>query len=474
MSRIVWSVLEKAERANHKYIKKVGDKYFYTQEQIDSFKLTKKADGFYYMDETKITNDPEKAEAFEEKVKEHKDVGKAPLKVGQKVQIKSSHMGSLGRGVVGTIKEIGKDFVRVVNEAGNVFRVPASALAFAKSVYTVDEILESLEKGSRHKGFGFGGPKKARRASTPLGSVKVQNGKRYMKTEKGWKVMKSIRLTIPVMMKAGTHKYIKREGTPGHYVYWYKNASGIMVRGPIPSATTPSKEIKMKEDAEEMIYKDALGNPEYNAIISLSGGEYGKPGKGNLVLRSTSDAPEKSWKYESKDVSSIVKEMDQLGWNAKVSEDGYGAPVIKLEHRATKLLVETKNKLHEEKWKNAKEVYIRFGDIPKGGKSKDWASGNQEKGVSVFRGKILPNGEILPLPRTNQELGSLLTMNNRPLYVITGEEVGTGADGEPVLTNAKKIAPKEAAKSLYRIENQKILKSIRLTIPVKPKETEQS
>ncbi|RDE12132.1 MAG: hypothetical protein C4K49_10645 [Candidatus Thorarchaeota archaeon] len=201
MSKIVWEVLKKAERANHKYIKKVGSKYFYTQEQIDSFKLTKKSDGYYYMDEMKITNDPKKAEAFEEKVKEHKDVGKAPLKVGQKVQIKSSHLRSLGRGVVGTIKEIGEDFVRVVNEAGNVFRVPASALTFAKSIYSVDEILEELEKGFRRKGFGFGGPKKARKASTPMGSVKVQNGKRYMKTEKGWKVMKSIRLTIPIKSK---------------------------------------------------------------------------------------------------------------------------------------------------------------------------------------------------------------------------------------------------------------------------------
>jgi hypothetical protein len=56
-------------------------------------------------------------------------------------------------------------------------------------------------KGPRTKGFGFSGPKKAKKVGMPLGSVKVKDGKRYMKTETGWKVMKSIRLTIPVKPK---------------------------------------------------------------------------------------------------------------------------------------------------------------------------------------------------------------------------------------------------------------------------------
>lgn len=143
-------VLLKADRAVHKYIKKVGHRYFYTQEDLDSFRLTKRDDGFYYMDNQRITQDPDKAKQFEENVREHKEVGKAPLKVGQKVQIKTSHTRSLGRGVVGTIKEIGKDFVRVMNEAGTTFRVPQSALAFAKScsdsyrILKPSEILEAL------------------------------------------------------------------------------------------------------------------------------------------------------------------------------------------------------------------------------------------------------------------------------------------------------------------------------------------
>lgn len=62
------------------------------------------------------------------------------------------------------------------------------------------EVLEKA-KGHHGKSFGYSGPKKAKKVGTPLGSVKVQNGKRYMKTEKGWKVMKSIRLTIAVKPK---------------------------------------------------------------------------------------------------------------------------------------------------------------------------------------------------------------------------------------------------------------------------------
>lgn len=48
----------------------------------------------------------------------------------------------------------------------------------------------------KNKSFGYTGPKKARKASLPLGAVKVKDGKRYMKTEKGWKLMKSIPLVI--------------------------------------------------------------------------------------------------------------------------------------------------------------------------------------------------------------------------------------------------------------------------------------
>lgn len=121
------------EWANHKYIKKVGNKYFYTEDEIRNFSLTRKADGFFYMDDVKITNDPEKARQFEEKVREHKSAHNE-VKVGEKVRISENQRGSLGRGIVATVKEIGDDFARVMDEAGRMFRVPKMALAYARSM----------------------------------------------------------------------------------------------------------------------------------------------------------------------------------------------------------------------------------------------------------------------------------------------------------------------------------------------------
>jgi hypothetical protein len=42
-------------------------------------------------------------------------------------------------------------------------------------------------------------------------------------------------------------------------------------------------------------------------------------------------------------------------------------------------------------------------------------------------------------PTGPQVLGVLLLMN-RPTYLLTGEEVGTGADGEPLLRNVSTLA----------------------------------
>lgn len=137
------------EWQNHKYIKKIGNKYFYTEEEIRNFSLQKRSDGFYYMDETKITNDPEKARQFVEKVREHKPAERT-VQVGEKVQIKTDHRGSIGRGVVGVVKEIGEDFARVMDAAGRVFRVPTDALVFARSMTIEFNELRKSDNGDNH------------------------------------------------------------------------------------------------------------------------------------------------------------------------------------------------------------------------------------------------------------------------------------------------------------------------------------
>ena len=142
------------EWQNHKYIKKIGNKYFYTEEEIRNFKLQKRSDGFYYMDETKITNDPAKARQFEEKVREHKSVEKR-VQVGEKVQIKTDHRGSVGRGIVGFVKELGDGYARVEDAVGRMFRVPTEALVFARSQQEDGAtLIKSVVWGLRKSGDG--------------------------------------------------------------------------------------------------------------------------------------------------------------------------------------------------------------------------------------------------------------------------------------------------------------------------------
>jgi len=109
-------------------------------------------------------------------------------------------------------------------------------------------------------------------------------------------------------------------------------------------------------------------------------------------------------------------------------------------HLATQVEAERRRLLSDAKWRGAKRCYVRYGDLPEDGHSYDHAGNIPERGVSVFDGQILPNGERRAIPRTNQQLGSLLTISDRPLYVITGDEIAIGADGEPVLANACIVA----------------------------------
>jgi len=101
------------------------------------FTVKRFSDGNYHMKVPgkgwmKLGKDRARAEEFARK--RRAGGGEKPqAKVGQTVRIRGSGRGSLGRGVVGKIKEIGQGFVRVADEAGRVFRVKTPALALAKA-----------------------------------------------------------------------------------------------------------------------------------------------------------------------------------------------------------------------------------------------------------------------------------------------------------------------------------------------------
>lgn len=138
--------LKKSEHLQHKYLRKEGDKYIYSENEEKQSGLEKRADGFYYTEGIKISKDKEKAEQYLENKKKRKEGSDKPIiKVGEKIRIKpNAKTGELrrheGRGVIATIKEIGKDFVRVMNEAGDMFRVPIHAVEFAKSIMYIDKL----------------------------------------------------------------------------------------------------------------------------------------------------------------------------------------------------------------------------------------------------------------------------------------------------------------------------------------------
>lgn len=91
-----------------------------------------------------------------------------------------------------------------------------------------------------------------------------------------------------------------------------------------------------------------------------------------------------------------------------------------------------------------KQKYIRFGDIPKGERSTIWRVETEigkEQGVSVYDYFCTDNdtiGVVLPLPITENALNTftnLVKYDDRPCYLVEGDCVGKGSDGEPLLRN---------------------------------------
>lgn len=90
--------------------------------------------------------------------------------------------------------------------------------------------------------------------------------------------------------------------------------------------------------------------------------------------------------------------------------------------------------------------YIRFGDIPKNEESCVYNGDEligKENGVSVYPAIIDENGSIifglhLPVTRTTlYTMQYLIEYDNRPCYLVEGDLVGTGTDGEPLIKNVR-------------------------------------
>lgn len=86
-----------------------------------------------------------------------------------------------------------------------------------------------------------------------------------------------------------------------------------------------------------------------------------------------------------------------------------------------------------------KHVYIRQGAPPPNGRSRNFEDGSHEAGVSCYDGVLHEDGSYEVIPdNVSQALHSVVFRNQgRPAYVLEGEEVGVGTEGEPVLAVAR-------------------------------------
>jgi hypothetical protein len=81
--------------------------------------------------------------------------------------------------------------------------------------------------------------------------------------------------------------------------------------------------------------------------------------------------------------------------------------------------------------------YIRFGDIPKSGYSVNYATNTPENGISVYKQiRDLTTGKWT---MTTGDLGTFIYGLDRPVFIVDGDEIGVGSDGESLLGNVRVI-----------------------------------
>lgn len=88
------------------------------------------------------------------------------------------------------------------------------------------------------------------------------------------------------------------------------------------------------------------------------------------------------------------------------------------------------------------KYYIRFGDLPKGGKSKNYATNEMEIGISAYPVKWnIEKNKWEIIEEQLEEFSALHSLTyditigeGRPVYLIQGQELNDlGSDGEPML-----------------------------------------
>jgi hypothetical protein len=89
------------------------------------------------------------------------------------------------------------------------------------------------------------------------------------------------------------------------------------------------------------------------------------------------------------------------------------------------------------------DLYIRFGNLPKNGRSRNYATSTMEAGISVFdaRCNLLTGAvELAGGALAGAAIMAAFGAYGDTVLLVTGEYAGAGSDGEPVLRKVKTLA----------------------------------
>jgi hypothetical protein len=85
-----------------------------------------------------------------------------------------------------------------------------------------------------------------------------------------------------------------------------------------------------------------------------------------------------------------------------------------------------------------KILYVHFGLLPANGRSHNHLTGLDEDGVSVYEAIERDDRLDVILPSlTESACVSLSGCLRRPIYIVTGRQIGRGSDGESLLSDVE-------------------------------------
>jgi hypothetical protein len=89
---------------------------------------------------------------------------------------------------------------------------------------------------------------------------------------------------------------------------------------------------------------------------------------------------------------------------------------------------------------DGQSYYVRFGDPPASGRSLNYATGSIEAGVSVYSALGRHGKLVIEVPQdggwAEEDLRSRLRSDDS-IYIVKGDHIGTGGDGEPLLKDVR-------------------------------------